>query len=78
MKTLASISKSLKQDRNSSSSPNRTVLLWVIAPLLLGYSLLSILPWQPFVHGSSLDPSWASALHVAFRDGIKFGNEFIY
>lgn len=78
MKTLASISKSWKHDHDSSGSPNRNIVLWVIAPLLLGYSLLSILPWQPFVHGSSLDPSWASALHVAFRDGIKFGNEFIY
>ncbi|MEL6578128.1 MAG: hypothetical protein AAFQ14_00135 [Cyanobacteria bacterium J06621_12] len=77
MKTLASISKSLKHE-NRHSSQHKTTLLWIIAPLLLGYSLLTILPWRPFVHGSSLDPSWASALHVAFREGIKFGNEFIY
>ena len=55
----------------------KRVILLVIGCLLLGYCLLTILPWQPVGYGYSLDESWASAVHIAFRDKIQFGKDFI-
>ena len=55
----------------------KRVILLVIGCLLLGYCLLTILPWQPVSYGYNLDESWASAVHIAFRDKIQFGKDFI-
>jgi len=59
------------------TSINR-IILWTASSLLFGYCLLTILPWQPVAYGYHLDESWASALHIAFRDQIQFGTDFIY
>jgi hypothetical protein len=50
----------------------------IIGLLLLGYSLLSILPWNPTGYGFDLDQSWSSALHIAFANKIQFGQDLIY
>ena len=54
------------------------IILRIVSLLLFGYCLLTILPWRPTAYGYHLDESWASALHIAFRDKIQFGTEFIY
>jgi hypothetical protein len=56
---------------------NRVIVL-IIGLGLLGYCLLTILPWSPVGYGFDLDQSWASALHVAFANKIQFGKDFIY
>ena len=56
---------------------NRVILL-IVGLLFLGYCLLMILPWQPVGYGFNLDESWAAAVHIAFRDQIQFGKDFIY
>ena len=55
----------------------KRVILLIVGCLLLGYCLLTILPWQPVAYGYSLEESWVSALHIAFRDKLQFGKEFI-
>lgn len=50
----------------------------IIGSLLLGYSLLNILPWSPTAYGFGLDESWASALHIAFANKIQFGKDLVY
>ena len=55
----------------------KRVILLVVGCFLLGYCLLTILPWQPVGYGYSLDESWASAVHIAFGDKIQFGKDFI-
>ena len=62
---------------NNKHTRNRVILL-IVGCLLLGYCLLTLLPWQPVGYGYDLDESWASAVHVAFRDKIQFGKDFIY
>ncbi|MDJ0588808.1 MAG: NPCBM/NEW2 domain-containing protein [Pleurocapsa sp. MO_226.B13] len=54
------------------------VILLIIGLLFLGYCLLTVLPWEPTAYGFHLDASWASAVHVAFKDRIQFGRDFIY
>jgi hypothetical protein len=56
---------------------NRVIVL-IIGLVLLGYCLLTILPWSPTGYGFDLDQSWSSALHVAFANKIQFGKDFIY
>ena len=56
---------------------NRAIVL-VIGLLFLGYCLLTILPWDIAAYGFDLDESWASAVHIAFRDRIQFGTDFVY
>ena len=56
----------------------KRIILWTVSSLLFGYCLLTMLPWQPAAYGYNLDESWASALHIAFRDKIQFGTDFIY
>ena len=56
--------------------PRTTLLIGGL--LFLGYCLLTILPWIPAAYGVSLDESWGSAFHIAFRDKIQFGDNFIY
>ena len=55
----------------------KRVILLVVGCLLLGYCLLTILPWQPVGYSYNLDESWASAVHIAFRDKIQFGKDFV-
>ena len=62
---------------NSKHTRNRLILL-TLGCFLLGYCLLTLLPWQPAAYGYNLDESWASAVHIAFRDRIQFGKDFIY
>jgi hypothetical protein len=56
---------------------NRVIVL-IIGLVLFGYCLLTVLPWTPLTYGFDLDESWASAVHIAFRDKIQFGRDFIY
>ena len=56
---------------------NRSILL-VIGLLLLGFCLLTILPWAASGYGFNIDQSWAIALHVAFANGFQFGKDFVY
>ena len=56
---------------------NRVILL-VIGLLLLGFCLLTILPWAASGYGFDLDQSWAIALHVAFANKFQFGKDFVY
>lgn len=53
------------------------VFLLVIGLLLLGFCLLTILPWVTG-YGFELDQSWAIALHVAFANGLQFGKDLVY
>ncbi|BAZ46785.1 hypothetical protein NIES4102_38250 [Chondrocystis sp. NIES-4102] len=50
----------------------------VIGLILLGYSLLNIIPWRVGGYGYDLDQSWESALNIAFANKIQFGKDFIY
>ena len=65
---------SIKDNRHAI---NRVILL-IVGLLLLGYCLLTVLPWQPGGYLYDLDGSWATAMHVAFREKIQFGQDFIY
>lgn len=56
----------------------RKAFLPVVGIFLLGFSLLTILPWSASGYGFDLDQSWAIALHVAFANRFQFGTEFIY
>ena len=56
----------------------RKVFLPVVGIFLLGFSLLTILPWSASGYGFDLDQSWAIALHVAFANRFQFGTEFVY
>ncbi|MGD1920693.1 MAG: hypothetical protein ACFCAD_18505 [Pleurocapsa sp.] len=63
--------------KNNKYARTRVILL-IVGLFLLGYCALTILPWQPAPFSHNLDDSWASALHIAFRDRIQFGTDFIY
>lgn len=54
------------------------LLLLIIGLLLLGFCLLTILPWSATGYGFDLDQSWAIALHVAFANKFQFGKDFVY
>lgn len=53
-------------------------MLLIIGLLLLGFCLLTILPWSASGYGFDLDQSWAIALHVAFANKFQFGTDFVY
>ena len=63
--------------KDNRQTINRIIFL-IVGLLFLGYCLLMILPWQITAYGYNLDESWASAVHIAFRDRIQFGTDFIY
>ena len=54
------------------------LILLVIGLLLLGFCLLTIMPWSISGYGFNVDRSWAIALHVAFTKGFQFGKDFVY
>ena len=57
---------------------NTRVIILIVGLLFLGYCLLTILPWDVIAYGFDVDESWASAVQVAFKDGIQFGTDFVY
>jgi hypothetical protein len=63
--------------KDNKHTRNRVILL-SLGLLFLGYCLLTILPWQPRAYGFDLDESWASAVHIAFREQMQFGKDLIY
>lgn len=71
----------IKDDLHTINQDHRhqiNKITFITGLLLLGYSLLNILPWSPTAYGFSLDESWASAVHIAFANKIQFGKDLIY
>jgi hypothetical protein len=54
---------------------------WLTAFLTLFLALWTIVPWRPApVSGDApyLDPSWMVVLHLAFLDGLAFGQDIVF
>lgn len=54
---------------------------WLTGVLTLSLALWTIVPWRPAaVPGDApyLDPSWMVVLHLAFLDGLAFGQDIVF
>ena len=54
---------------------------WLTGVLTLFLALWTIVPWRPAaVSGDApyLDPSWVVVLHLAFLDGLAFGEDIVF
>ncbi|HET8786055.1 MAG TPA: hypothetical protein VFM38_10495, partial [Candidatus Limnocylindrales bacterium] len=54
---------------------------WLAGALTLVLALWTIVPWRPApVSGNApyLDPSWMVVLHLAFLDGLAFGQDIVF
>jgi hypothetical protein len=54
---------------------------WLAGALTLALALWTIVPWRPApVSGDApyLDPSWMVVLHLAFLDGLDFGQDIVF